>query len=118
MAVSNFLMTAAAIAAVATLMSKDIRKTTTTLRQNVKQIRGWMEEAGAEIVERTSEDGVMGAGGLLKIAEMKRTIDRIDAWAGRQAVGLHVPVDSPSANFPICKRLRRRGKDHTVPLLD
>jgi hypothetical protein len=48
MAVSNFLMTAAAIAAVATLMSKDIRKTTTTLRQNVKQIRVWMEEAGAE----------------------------------------------------------------------
>ncbi|MCP4836892.1 MAG: hypothetical protein GY895_19240 [Phycisphaera sp.] len=77
------------------------------------RIHAWggprMEEAGAEIVERTSEDGVMGAGGLLKIAEMKRTIDRIDAWAGRQAVGLHVPVDSPSANFPICKRLRRRG---------
>ena len=77
------------------------------------RIHAWggprMEEAGAEIVERTSDDGVMGAGGLLKIAEMKRTIDRIDAWAGRHAVGLHVPVDSPSANFPICKRLRRRG---------
>ena len=68
-----------------------------------------MAEAGAEIIERTSEDGVMGLGGFLKAFEMKRTIDRIDAWAGRHPVGLHVPVDSPSANFPLCKRLRRRG---------
>ena len=37
-----------------------------------------MEEAGAEIIERTSEDGVMGLGGFLKAFEMKRTIDRID----------------------------------------
>ena len=68
-----------------------------------------MAEAGAEIVERTSEDGVMGLAGFLKAFEMKRTIDRIDAWAGRNPVGLHLPVDSPSANFPLCKRLRRRG---------
>jgi len=68
-----------------------------------------MEAAGAEIVERTSEDGVMGLGGFLKVFEMKRTIDRIDRWAGGNPVDLHVPVDSPSANFPICKRLRKRG---------
>ena len=76
-------------------------------------IRAWggprMEAAGATIVERTSEDGVMGLGGLLKAFEMKRTIDRIDRWAAAHPVALHVPVDSPSANFPICKRLRRRG---------
>ena len=68
-----------------------------------------MAAAGAEIVERTSEDGVMGLGGFLKVFEMKRTIDRIDRWAAANRVDLHVPVDSPSANFPICKRLRRRG---------
>ena len=68
-----------------------------------------MAEAGAEIIERTSEDGVMGLGGFLKAFEMKRTIDRIDAWAGIHPVTLHVPVDSPSANFPVCRRLRRRG---------
>jgi lipid-A-disaccharide synthase len=68
-----------------------------------------MAEAGAEIIERTSEDGVMGLGGFLKAFEMKRTLDRIDAWAGIHPVALHVPVDSPSANFPLCRRLRRRG---------
>ena len=68
-----------------------------------------MEAAGAEIVERTSEDGVMGLAGFLKVFEMKRTIDRIDRWAAGHRVDLHVPVDSPSANFPICKRLRKRG---------
>ncbi len=68
-----------------------------------------MEAAGAEIIERTSEDGVMGLGGFLKAFEMKRTIDRIDRWAGKNPVSIHLPVDSPSANFPICKRLRRRG---------
>lgn len=68
-----------------------------------------MEAAGAEIVERTSEDGVMGLGGFLKVLDMKRTIDRIDRWAAGNRVDLHVPIDSPSANFPICKRLRKRG---------
>lgn len=68
-----------------------------------------MEAAGAEIVERTSDDGVMGFAGVLKAFEMKRTIDRIDRWAARNPVSLHLPVDSPSANFPICKRLRERG---------
>ena len=68
-----------------------------------------MEDAGAEIIERTSEDGVMGLASLLKVFEMKRTIDRIDAWVVANGVDLHVPIDSPLANFPICKRLRRHG---------
>ncbi|RPG19644.1 MAG: hypothetical protein CBB69_004810 [Phycisphaera sp. TMED9] len=75
-----------------------------------------MEEAGAEIIERTSEDGVMGLAGFLKVFEMKRTIDRIDAWAVTNGVDLHVPIDSPSANFPICKRLRGHGA-RTVHLI-
>ncbi len=82
-------------------------------RDPTLRISAWggprMEAAGAEIVERTSEDGVMGLGGFLKVFEMKRTIDRIDRWAAGNPVDLHVPVDSPSANFPICKRLRARG---------
>ncbi|MEE2972587.1 MAG: hypothetical protein VX672_05635 [Planctomycetota bacterium] len=68
-----------------------------------------LEEAGAEIVERTADDGVMGLGGFLKAYEIKKVIDRIDAWAAGHPVRLHVPVDSPSANFPICARLRARG---------
>ena len=67
-----------------------------------------LEEAGAEIVERTADDGVMGLGGFLKAHEIKKVIDRIDAWAASHPIAC-VPVDSPSANFPICERLRARG---------
>ncbi|MAC21013.1 MAG: hypothetical protein CMJ23_15280 [Phycisphaerae bacterium] len=68
-----------------------------------------LEEAGAEIIERTADDGVMGLAGFLKAFEIKKVIDRIDAWAAENPVRLHVAVDSPSANFPICERLRARG---------
>lgn len=68
-----------------------------------------LEEAGAEIIERTADDGVMGLAGFLKAFEIKKVIDRIDAWAAENRVHLHVAVDSPSANFPICERLRTRG---------
>ena len=68
-----------------------------------------MAAAGAEIVEETATDGAMGLGGFLKAFEVSRIITRIDRWSRGAGVRLHVPVDSPAANFPVCKRLRRRG---------
>ncbi len=68
-----------------------------------------MAAAGAEIVEQTATDGAMGLGGFLKAFEVSRIIKRIDRWSQGAGVRLHVPVDSPAANFPVCKRLRRRG---------
>jgi len=68
-----------------------------------------MEAAGAQIVERTGADAVMGVPGLKKIREHRRINERIDAWARNETVTLHVPVDSPAANFPVCEIMRRRG---------
>jgi hypothetical protein len=48
MAITNFVITAAAVAAVASLMSRDVRSSTAMLRRNMKQIRVWMEEAAVE----------------------------------------------------------------------
>lgn len=63
-----------------------------------------MEAAGAEIVEQTGHDAVMGVPGWSKIREHQRINKRIDAWLGEHPeVGVHVPVDSPAANFPICR---------------
>ena len=63
-----------------------------------------MEAAGAELIERTGDDAVMGMPGLAKIREHKRINARIRGWLRDRAdVKLHVPVDSPAANFPICK---------------
>lgn len=73
-----------------------------------------MARAGAQIVERTGDDAVMGLPGLAKIREHQRINERIADWLDRNQasdtpVVLHVPVDSPAANTPICKIARARG---------
>jgi lipid-A-disaccharide synthase len=68
-----------------------------------------MERAGATIVERTGEDAVMGLPGYKKIREHSQINDRIAVWLDENPVTVHVPVDSPAANFPICKLAKERG---------
>ena len=68
-----------------------------------------MQAAGATIVERTGDDAVMGMPGLKKIHEHTQINARIDRWLATNRVALHVPVDSPAANFPICKIARKHG---------
>lgn len=68
-----------------------------------------MEAAGATVIERTGDDAVMGVPGLEKIREHRRINKRIADWLDANPVALHVPVDSPAANFPICKLARKRG---------
>ena len=49
MAITNFVMTAAAVAVVASLMRHDVRSSTSVLRRNMRQVRVWMEEAAAAV---------------------------------------------------------------------
>ena len=49
MAITNFVMTAAAVAVVASLMRHDVRSSTSVLRRNMRQVRVWMEEAAADV---------------------------------------------------------------------
>jgi len=77
------------------------------------KIYGWggrrMREAGAEIIELTGDDAVMGVPGLQKIREHKRMNDDIERWLDKNPVAVHVPVDSPGANFPVCRITKPRG---------
>ncbi len=71
-----------------------------------------MEAAGATIVEHTGDDAVMGLPGFKKIMEHRRINGRVAKWLdvkGRRGVVAHIPVDSPAANFPICRITKRRG---------
>ena len=45
---TNFILTAAAVAAVASMMRYDVRGSTSMLRRNMRQVRIWIEEASAE----------------------------------------------------------------------
>lgn len=72
-----------------------------------------MAAAGAAVIERTGDDAVMGVPGFKKIVEHAGINRRIKRWLAVEGkahrVALHVPVDSPGANFPICRITRRRG---------
>lgn len=66
-----------------------------------------MERAGATIIRRTGEDAVMGVPGLAKIREHRRINADIDRWLSSNPITVHIPVDSPAANFPLCEIAKR-----------
>jgi len=68
-----------------------------------------MEAAGARMLGRTADDGVMGLAGAKKIFEVRALHNKVVRWAREHPVAVHVPVDSPSANFPLCARLKPMG---------
>jgi lipid-A-disaccharide synthase len=68
-----------------------------------------MESAGATILERTGDDAVMGMPGIQKIREHARINERIERWIVENTPDVLVPVDSPGANFPICKIAKKHG---------
>lgn len=85
------------------------------LRELAPDVRvvGWggprMREAGCEMAGETARDGAMTLVGLRKIAEVRRTVHGIRAWAERNPVDVHVPVDSPAANWHIASWMKHRG---------
>jgi lipid-A-disaccharide synthase len=68
-----------------------------------------MEAAGARMLGRTADDGVMGIVSMNKVLEVKALHDTIVAWVREHPVAVHMPVDSPSANYPLCARLKPLG---------
>jgi len=68
-----------------------------------------LRAAGVEVVEDTGHEAVMGIPGPGVVAAHLRRMKRIRRWMEAERPLLHVPVDSPAANFPICKLSRRQG---------
>ncbi len=68
-----------------------------------------MAAAGAQLVERTGQSAVIGLPGVRKILEHVKLTRRIKKWIAEHRPALHIPVDSPAANFPICKLARWQG---------
>lgn len=68
-----------------------------------------MQEAGATIIGRTADDGVMGLGAIKRAAEVRREIKRIRQWIREYRVLAVVVVDSPAANFHVAKAVKPTG---------
>lgn len=56
MAWTNFVITLAAVGSVAYLMKSDVRRGSGMLKQNIKTIRGWLEEEGSQASKSTSQE--------------------------------------------------------------
>ncbi|HVZ93315.1 MAG TPA: hypothetical protein VG797_02280 [Phycisphaerales bacterium] len=70
-----------------------------------------MALAGARIVQNTGDHAVIGMPGWSVIKKYRRIHRDIESWlAQHPEVRVHVPVDSPAANFPICRIAKRAGR--------
>ncbi|MBT8485742.1 MAG: hypothetical protein HKO59_13765 [Phycisphaerales bacterium] len=85
------------------------------LRDKVSGIRiyAWggpeMEAAGATLVESTVGDAAMGLSALGRVRAVRKQVAAIRRWSRSYRVLAHVAVDSPAANFPVCKHMREAG---------
>jgi len=68
-----------------------------------------MEKAGAQIIERTCEDGSMALAAGRNVLQARGQIKRACRWLKQYRVLAHIAVDSPAANFPICKVSKKQG---------
>jgi lipid-A-disaccharide synthase len=68
-----------------------------------------MAAAGAEVLIRTADDGSMVIPAWSKVQAVRRAAAFVTEWVAQHPVAVHVPVDSPAANFPICARTRAAG---------
>ena len=66
-----------------------------------------MADAGAQIIEQTSGMGLMLADSAGHIPEHFRRVGRLRAWLKDHPIAVHVPTDSPAANWSFCALVKR-----------
>jgi lipid-A-disaccharide synthase len=67
-----------------------------------------MKDAGARLIEQTTGHATMGAASIGKVREQLALRRRFKEWLRQHSVSVHVPTDSPAANWWFCKAVKRR----------
>lgn len=67
-----------------------------------------MAAAGAEILEETVGGAVMGMGAIGQWKVHRARVKRLGVWMRDHAVDVHVPTDSPAANWAVCKLVKSK----------
>ena len=73
-----------------------------------------MQNAGATLIEQTTEDAAMLGNAIRKAVWHRRLVRLTHRWLSEHPVIGHVPVDSPAANWAMCKAVRRRWPNAKV----
>lgn len=73
-----------------------------------------MQAAGARLIEPTTQHAVMLLGVVSQAMAHRRRLQRLAAWLDQHPVTALVPVDSPAANWSICKLVRGRQPDAKI----
>ena len=73
-----------------------------------------MRAAGAQIIEETTGNAAMLLSAVSKVHEQHRRLWRLRRWLTAHDLGVYVPVDSPAANWSICKLIRRVKPDTRI----
>ena len=68
-----------------------------------------MKTAGVDLLEHTTQQAAMGIGAVSEIKRIKRLVDLVGAWIEVNKPDVVVAVDSPAANWPVCKIARKHG---------
>ncbi len=91
-----------------------------TIRRREPQVPIWafgggrMEAAGATLIERTTDRAVMLAGIAVQARRHQRRLAALKRWLADHPLAVHVPVDSPAANWSICRLVRRQASDASI----
>lgn len=73
-----------------------------------------MAEQGAELIEVTTEHATIALGILGEVKNHLRRLKVMDAYLAKHKITALVPVDSPAANWSVCKRVRRHQPEAKI----
>jgi len=66
-----------------------------------------MHQAGAQLIDCTTDNAVMGLGVATQVLRHRRIVNSLRRWMQSNQLAAVVPTDSPAANWSICQLTRR-----------
>ncbi len=66
-----------------------------------------MQAAGAQLIETTTDHAAMLTAAVAQLRAHRSRLQRLTVWLSEHPIDALVPVDSPAANWSICKRVRQ-----------
>lgn len=73
-----------------------------------------MRDAGVDVIEDTTQHAVMLASALGQVREHTRRLGVLKRWLNDHPIRALVPIDSPAANWSICKLVRSRSPQSRI----